>query len=210
MKQANVHELSEPGCFCLSGKAVSISYQGRTHKFKLSKGMRHLAALLYHCELPLKPEQLELYEHRVILDKSLRLGFEERSEHEFSLSSDFPPYEMADRATLIAVKKRLIQLIDEIAEADSWNDYSRKDDLESEKDRLMAYLKEVYRPGGKLRYFPTERSLQRKRIRKSLSRAMDEIKAADPELAMHLDASLYLDEYFVYRPRGYALEVMGY
>ncbi len=209
MRSGTMIEVSEIGSLRIEGNLLILSYQNRIHKFKLSKGMRHLAALLSHREIPFQPEQLELYEHQTLLERSVKVTSEERIEHGFTLSSDFPAYELADLATVKEVKKRLIQIIAEIAEAESWNDYSRRDDLESEQEKLLAYLKEVYRPGGKPRCFPSEDKLQRKRVLKSLSRALAEIKAAEPELALHLTNSLKLADYFVYRPQGPALEVTG-
>jgi hypothetical protein len=210
MKTAGSNAVNEAGSLKISGRKVILCYRGKIHSFKNSKGMKYLAILLSHQDLPVPWQQLEQLDNGY---SAYQAGWTDNSEPEvraLSPACELPPYQLADQQTLKEVKQRMNQIIAELAEADSWNDYSRKDDLLDEQEKLLSYLKEVYLPNGRKRFFPNEFTLQRKRILKALRRALSEIEAVEPKLAYELKASLHLEELWIYRPRGNPVLISGY
>jgi len=210
MKTAGSTAVNEAGSFRISGRQVNLCYRGKIHSFKNSKGMKYLIALLSHQDLPIPWQQLELLDNGYSDSKAGWTDCDEAEVRSLSPACELPPYQLADRQTLKEIKQRLNQIIAELAEADAWNDYSRKDDLMEEQEKLLAYLKEVYLPNGSKRCFSTEFTLQRRRILKALRRALSEIEAVEPALASELKASLYLEELWIYRPHGNPVQVSGY
>jgi len=92
---------------------------------------------------------------------------------------------------------------------EEYNDYARAADLQDEQEGLMQYLKDVYRPCGKVRSFSDETSRQRSKVLKALRRVMADIAAVEPELASYIRECLEINEYLVFRPTGLEIEVFS-
>ena len=181
-------------------RQVLLSVAGRTHRFRFSRGMHHLCTLLAYPGIPFRVSQLDAPQ----LNHPTQAGMPDTpaqlEEHGLQVQARFQPLAMADLQTIRAVKQRLQQIIAELAETEGWNDYARTDALREEQEKLTAYLCEVYRPGKGIRVFPDADRLARKRVLKAIHRAVAEIAAAEPEIALQIKAALRLEETFCYLP----------
>lgn len=194
----------------VSGKQVQIYYCGRTHILKLSRGMKHLLSLLTHPDMPVGAAQLAN-----LSDLPLAAYSQFNSPEELKLRNLHPvgsylPMPMADYQTVSSIKQRLRSIIGELAELQTNCDYARADDLIGERDHLAAYLKEVYRPGGQPRNFQDANCLIRKRVLKSLQRAVQDIGRCEPDLATELHNCLDIQGRFVYHPGRREISVKGF
>ncbi|MCK9308933.1 MAG: hypothetical protein M0P99_01515 [Candidatus Cloacimonetes bacterium] len=200
MKSEECSPAEERCLFRVAGKQVHIDYQGHEFSVFLSTGMGYLLELLCHPELPVSFRQMELANAR---PQDCYRQFENHEallEYNLHLEDKPLPNPMADKQTLHSVKARLLCIIEELAELAEYNDYARAEDLNSEKEALVLYLREVYRPGNKIRDFEDEANLQKRRILKALRRAIADIANQEPNLASHLSASISVSEFMVYRP----------
>jgi len=128
------------------------------------------------------------------------LPLAELKELDFRIQGDFPSLELVDLRTIKEVKGRLNQIIAELAELEHYHDYARQDDLLQEKEELVEYLKQVYRPQGRLVRIPSESLKCERRVMKALTRALAEIHKVEPELAQLLKESLHRGSALIYQP----------
>jgi hypothetical protein len=210
MKSEQYHDDGAECMFSVSGKQVQITYCGRTHKLKLSLGMKHLLALVTHPDMPVSANQLDnLNDLRQANYKQFDSPDELKLRNLHPLGS-YLPMPMADYQTIYSIKQRLRNIIEELSEMQEYCDYGRADDLITERDKLASYLREVYRPCGKQRNFPDAKGLIRKRVQKSLHRALQDIAKCEPDLASELSACLDYQGRFVFRPSYCEISVNGF
>ncbi|MDD2227851.1 MAG: hypothetical protein PHY48_00390 [Candidatus Cloacimonetes bacterium] len=189
------------------GKRVQISYQGHEFSVFHSIGMGYLLELICHPELPVSFFQMETTNSR---PQNCYRQFENHEALlEFGLHLQEKPLAnpVADKQTLHSIKQRLLRIIAELAELEEYNDYARAEDLINEKEALMLYLKEVYRPGNKIRNFDDEANRQKSRMLKALRRAISDIAKHDSKLASYLTATISVSEFIVYRPGSLEIDV---
>lgn len=192
------------------GKQVIICFHNNEHQFKLTGGMRYLLEIISHPGLPVSASQLENICAQAP-DKYRQFSNpEEIKQRDLHPVGSYQPIPMADIKTIHSIKQRLLNLIDELATLYENCDYARAEDLVEEKEALVAYLKEVYRPTGQPRSFGSPESLQHKRVAKSLHRALAEIESQNAELAHSIKSSLSLKGRFVYRPDDIEVEISGF
>ena len=150
-----------------------VGFPGRETPVEDLIGMRHLARLVAHPEVPIAAVDLahggaEGTSDQSILDEQAREAYMARA-HEIAL-------EIPDAAP------------------------ARVEELRRELDALAAELDATTGLGGRSRSFtgPAERA--RTSVRKAIKRAVDVIRAADPEVAAVLDSTISTGYQCVYTP----------
>jgi hypothetical protein len=110
---------------------------------------------------------------------------------------------MVDRRALDDYRRRLAELDDELDEAAAHHDTGRTEQLERERQALLAELGRVTGVGGRTRAFanhPAERA--RKAVTGRIRDAIRKLQDDMPALAAHLDAAIVTGTYCRYRPRS--------
>jgi len=198
-RQARIAEL-ETLRMVEMGKHISLSYAGRRYQLKKSRGLKIWAELIRNPGIPISYAQLDsaMWNDPQAVGGDLPLA--ELKELDFRIQGDFPSLELVDLRTIKEVKGRLNQIIAELAELEHYHDYARQDDLLQEKEELVEYLKQVYRPQGRLVRIPSESLKCERRVMKALTRALAEIHKVEPELAQLLKESLHRGSALIYQP----------
>jgi chromosome segregation ATPase len=88
-----------------------------------------------------------------------------------------------DRQALDAYRRRLADLDEELDEADAWADRARAERLATEREALLAQVREATGLAGRLRAPAGARERARVSVRKAIAAALDRIAEADPGLA---------------------------
>src|SRR5262249_26110743 len=106
----------------------------------------------------------------------------------------------ADRQALAEYHRRLQEIDEELAEAETGADLGRARKLAGERDALLAQLAADTGRGGRARRLndPVERA--RKAVTARLRDAIRRVKAADPAAAEHLERAVKTGVYCAYRP----------
>jgi AAA ATPase domain len=115
-------------------------------------------------------------------------------------AADGARQEVLDDDARAAYAARARELADDLAEAEAHADIGRAERLRAELDLLVDELESATGLGGRARLFvgPAERA--RTAVRKAIKRALDEIDAADPQIAAVLRASIVTGSTCTYAP----------
>lgn len=107
-----------------------------------------------------------------------------------------------DRAALIAYRRRLAELDQQLAEADHAQDLSRLQRANDERERLLTELRGATRPDGGSRTLGiTAAERARKSVTSRIRDAITRISNVLPELGAHLDQSVRTGTTCSYEPR---------
>lgn len=150
------------------GAFWEITFDGRRASIADSKGLRDLASLL--AKPGVDVHALEL------------MGSSDRSGAAGTL---------VDRAALDSYRRRLVDLDEDVHEAERHNDGGRVERLALERDALLAELKQVTGLGGQPRQFanhPAERA--RKAVSARIRMAIATIGEVLPQVREHLDRTI--------------------
>jgi hypothetical protein len=106
----------------------------------------------------------------------------------------------ADERTIRETKGRIMELSEEIAEAEAIGQHQLVEIRREEMETLEDYLGDLIRPNGKLKYGKGDADKIRKKISIAIDRAIKKINEHNPELAAHLRASIDTGRLLTYRP----------
>jgi hypothetical protein len=153
------------------GDMWEVEYGGRTAYVRDVKGLHDLAALLARpgVEIP-------------AIDLAGATGGPRQPE---------VPAPTLDRAALAAYRKRLVQLADDLADAELNDDIGRASKARDEREWIVAELRRSTRPGGAARTLgapAAERA--RKAVSARIRDAIRRIAEVMPDLGAHLDRSV--------------------
>jgi tetratricopeptide (TPR) repeat protein len=110
------------------------------------------------------------------------------------------PIEMADRMALARYRQRLVDLDEDIAEAELNNDTGRLDRAESEREALLAELRSVTGLGGSARLTGARAAERaRKAVSARIKDAVRHLEQSMPQLADHLNRSIVTGAWCHYR-----------
>ncbi len=154
------------------GDMWQASYRGHTAFLRDTKGLHDLATLLAHPGTDVS---------------ALTLAGGGAS-HLAHTGATEP---VLDHTALLAYRRRLAQLDDDLAMADQHSDLARHQRATDERERLLAELRHATRPGGMPRRFgnaAAERA--RKAVTARIRDAIHRITDAHPELGAHLDRTI--------------------
>jgi hypothetical protein len=107
--------------------------------------------------------------------------------------------EVSDRDALSTYHQQLLDLRDEIAEAEEFHDFARHEQLCAKRDRLLQEVSRARGLGGRRRqHGPRERA--RKAVTNAIREAYKLIGKVHPPLAAHLKAFLHPGWTTCYQP----------
>ncbi len=108
--------------------------------------------------------------------------------------------EILDEKARNQVRARLVDLEEEIAEAEEWNDPERAARARDERDALLHELARALGLGGRARRLGDEAERARKAVTARIRDAIIKIHAVHPALAEHLSASITTGTHCAYLP----------
>jgi tetratricopeptide (TPR) repeat protein len=180
------------------GDVWTVAFDGQAVQLKDSKGLRDIAILLrrpgaeVHCSeliaavegsAPRAPSGRELAE----------AGISER---------EWVGDEVLDQQAREAYRKRLVELREELEEAEEGNDIERAARARREMDLLAGELAAAFGLGGRSRKTgdPTERA--RKAVTERIRAVINRVERAHPALGRHLRHSIHTGTFCSYRPEA--------
>jgi hypothetical protein len=108
--------------------------------------------------------------------------------------------EVLDRQALVAYKRRLDDIDRELDEAEHWSDLGRLDNLQTERDALIAELGRATGLGGRVRTTGDIAERARIAVRKAIAAGIDRLARVDESLARHLRVSIHTGLTCTYQP----------
>jgi len=165
-----------PNRFSQEGELWSIQYDGKQVQLPDIKGYSDLARLLAQPRIPI---------HSTDLMGAAAL---EKGEAVF------------DEKAKSAYQKRILELQEEIAEADMANHHARLANLQEEYDLLLEHLSQSLGKGGKTRKVSGTVEKCRTAVTWRIRSAMKKIAEAHPALGRHLEVSVKTGVFCEYAP----------
>ena len=166
--QLGIGDTADGNTFRLDGENYQIRFNSKRFSLSNSVGLWYLREFLTHPTTLLDPVDLE----------SARTGVSARS-------SNSSTGESFDAEARRQYARQLAEIDEEIAEAASFNDIGRSEQLQNDRQRILDHVAKATRKGGKARV-ATDASKARKNIRQQVNREVDRIRTFCPELAEHL------------------------
>ena len=168
------------------GDMWQASYRGHTAYLRDTKGLHDLADLLANPGTDLS---------------ALSLAGGEVSHRAHSGSTDT----VVDRTALLAYRRRLAELDDELTTAQAHSDLARRQRATDEREQLLAELRRATRPDGSPRALAnTAAERARKAVTARIRDAIRRITDAHPELGAHLDRTVRTGTTCRYEPNSSA------
>ncbi len=168
--------------FKKDGDFWQVAYQSNdTTTIKDSKGMSYIARLL---EKPNEPiAALSLANPK----SDTKLMIQGKAVENDTVSSDSgKPQEIIDEDTLQSCQKRIIDINNELADAEKNNDLAAQERLEAEKEQILSELNAVRNLKGESRSFTDNLVKARKAVTNAIKRALENIKTHSMPLYQHL------------------------
>jgi len=161
--------------FRRDGTLWTLGYAGRTVRMRDAKGLRDLAALLAAPgRLVPAAELVAAAAGEATVPAELRLGADEvlddRARHE--------------------LRARLLDLEEEIEEADRWHDQERAARATAERDALVAELAAAAGLGGRARRLGDQSERARRTVTARIRDVIGRVERLHPALGAHLRASV--------------------
>jgi hypothetical protein len=108
--------------------------------------------------------------------------------------------EVIDLQARAAYKSRIIDLRDQLAEAESWNDSARATRIRDELEALQHQIAAAVGLGGRERRSGSAAERARVTVQRRVRQAIKNIAAQDAELGRHLDATIRTGTFCAYEP----------
>ncbi|MBA7675483.1 hypothetical protein ES703_83718 [subsurface metagenome] len=182
--------------FKKDGDFWQVAYQSNgTTTIKDSKGMSYIARLL---EKPNEPiAALSLANPK----SDTKLMIQGKAVENDTVSSDSgKPQEIIDKDTLQSCQKRIIDIKNELADAEKNNDLAAQERLEAEKEQILSELNAALNLRGESRSFTDNLDKARKAVTNAIKRALENIKKHSMPLYQHLNNSIQRGINFAYKP----------
>jgi hypothetical protein len=170
------------GTFRRDGALWTLGYAGRAVRMRDAKGLRDIAALLRVPGRPVHAADLVAAEEAASAD--LRLGADEV---------------LDDRARR-ELRARLLELEEEIEEANRWHDAERAARAALERDALLRELAAAAGLGGRVRRLGDQSERARKTVTARIRHVIDRVERVHPALGAHLRASVTTGTFCTYSP----------
>lgn len=171
-----------------------IGYQGVTTRLKDAKGFHYLAQLLRHPGRELHVLDV-VHEQSAVGDGPSGARAHDR---EAPLITGDTGLAVLDGEAKAAYRRRLDELREELAEAESFNDSGRAEHARDEIEALTEQLAAAVGLGGRDRTSATAAERARMTVGKGITRALKRITAAHPALGEHLTMRVKTGLYCVY------------
>lgn len=181
--------------FKKTGDFWTVRFQGKTHTIKNSTGMAYIACLLVK---PNKPITALILANPKSDTKLMTQG--KVVENDAVSSGSSKQQEIIDKDTLQSCQNRIIEINNELAEAEKNNDSAAQERLAKEKEQILNYIQSSCKPTGQNKSFPNNIEKARKAVTIAIRRALDNIKEYNAPLYQHLDNSIQRGIDFAYKP----------
>ncbi len=112
--------------------------------------------------------------------------------------------EVLDAQARAEYRRRVVELREELEDAEQRNDLGRAETLRSELDLLVDELQAAVGPAGRVRRVSADVERERVAITRRIRSAMTQIAKHHPSLGEHLAATVTTGYYCTYRPDGAA------
>ena len=162
--------------FRLDGDVWALGYAGRAARLRDAKGLHDLAALIRH------PGR-DVAVHELVGAGPGNSGVE-----------------LADPTSVAAYRQRLIEVAEDLAEAESMHDLVRAERAAAERDALVDELAAVTGLGGRARRAGSDTERMRKAVGNRIRQALARVEAVHPELGRHLRLSVRTGTFCRYEP----------
>ena len=171
--------------FRRDGTLWTLTYAGRTVRMRDAKGLHDLATLLAAPGRPVAAAELvAAAAGEAAVPADLRLGADE----------------MLDDRARHEIRARLLDLEEEIEEADRWHDQERAARAVLERDALVAELAAAAGLGGRARRLGDQSERARKTVTARIRDVIGRVERLHPALGAHLRASVTTGTYCSYSP----------
>ena len=181
--------------FRREGDFFSISFEGRSFQVKDMKGMRYLAFLLA------SPGR-EIHVLDMVAGVSginpITRGTASFDSPPAPAGEDAGP--VLDRPARDAYTRRLIDLEEEISEADAFGDRGKAESGREEKDFLISELTAAVGLGGRDRAAVSQSERARVNVTRAIRASSNKIATYNPALGDHLLLTIHTGTFCVYRP----------
>ncbi|MBA2724906.1 MAG: hypothetical protein H0U53_02855, partial [Actinobacteria bacterium] len=180
--------------FKCEGEFWTIVYQETMSRLKDSKGLRYLAKLLvapgreFHVLDLVNPGQ------------GAPAVIRDRSSNDLASEGLGDAGEILDPAAKAAYRGRIVELQEEIEEANAFNDPGRSERAQEELDALVAQLSGAMGLGGRNRKAASNSERARLSVTKTIKDALKRISENDPALGSHLVSTIRTGTYCSYMP----------
>lgn len=192
--------LNPPRVFRREGEYWAVSFDGRLHRLKDSKGLRYLAHLLGNPGRELHVLHLVALGRGPEPDgRSTDAAPPGPSEPGIGVTTERGEAILDARAAA-AYRERLNELEDEIREAEAWSDIERAARLKEEREFLTRELAAAFGLGGRARTTSTAAERARINVTKAIRSALSRIGRQDPSLGAHLDRTIRTGTFCSYQP----------
>jgi non-specific serine/threonine protein kinase len=173
--------------FRREGDVWELHFRDRTSHLRHVNGFNHLAALLSNPGQEIAAVELATAASRGDRDADILL-------------MNGPDHELLDAKAVTAMKARLTELDDEIAESERWSDQERSARSRAEMDAIVDRLAADVGLFGRSRSFVTSAERARVNVTKAIRLGITRVAEAFPELGDHLRASISTGSFCGYRP----------
>ncbi|CAN5122009.1 AAA family ATPase [soil metagenome] len=182
--------------FRREGEYWLIAFGGTPFRLKDTKGLRYLARLL--AEPGRERHALDLVAAETGSDRTARAGAI-LQEHSMR-SSPGDAGEVLDRQSVVAYRRRLSELEEEVEEARAWADPERAARAEAERDFLIRELSAAVGLGGRMRRASSVSERARLSVTRAIRAALSRIAKQSPALGDHLQATIHTGTFCSYLP----------
>ncbi len=186
---------SPTAIFRREGEFFSVSFEGRSFQVKDMKGMRYLASLLASPGREIHVLDIVAGVSGIDPTNRGRASFDSPA---LAAGEDAGP--KLDRRARQAYARRLVDLEEEIAEAEAFGDRARTESAREEKDFLVAELAAAVGLGGRDRTAVSQSERARVNVTRAIRAASNKIATHSPALGDHLFVTIHTGTFCVYRP----------
>ena len=190
-------DLREGGTFRREGDSWAIEFGNETLRVRDSKGMHHLARLLGSPGREI--HALDLVRAEAPADTSVESAAS-ATQSDLMLGDASAVGAALDGTAVAAYRTRLLDIREELAEAERWNDPERAAMLEREQSALIAELASAFGLGGRERDGHSSAERARVSVTRAIRVAMSRINEYSPDLGAHLEATVRTGTYCSYVP----------
>jgi class 3 adenylate cyclase len=177
------------------GEYWTLAYDGQVATFRDSKGLRDLARLLAAPRQEL--HVLDLAAEATAVQGSMSVSDAQQAGVGFATRSSEA---LIDDRAKAAYRRRLVELQQDIDDADEMGDGERAAKVRAELDAIVDQLSSAYGIGGRARRTPDHVERARKAVTRRIREAVARIDRSHPALARHLNASLRTGTFCSYVP----------
>ncbi len=179
--------------FHREGEYWTIEFERDEFRVRDSRGMRHLARLL-------QAPGTEVHALQLAAPPSPAVDRRAVVEPDIAMAGSDSAGPTLDAEAKAAYRARLVDLREELAEAETWHDPERIARLEAERDALAHELGAALGLGGRDRPGGTPSERARISATRAIRAAMSRLAEQSPALGAHLEATIRTGTYCAYVP----------